>query len=77
MLSLAHFRLQRRSLRSLIYLSWIYSFVSRAVGAFSQIYIFELFNSVQLAIIAGIAAFTGIMIAAYIPLTQVRLYVVS
>ena len=62
MLSLAHFRLQRRSLRSLIYLSWIYSFVSRAVGAFSQIYIFELFNSVQLAIIAGIAAFTGIMI---------------
>jgi MFS family permease len=62
MLSLAHFRLQRRSLPSLIYLFWIYSFVSRAVGAFSQIYIYELFNSVQLAIIAGIVTFTGIMI---------------
>ena len=62
MLSLAHFRSQPRSLRSLIYLSWIYSFVSRAVGAFSQIYIYELFNSVKLAIIAGIAAFTGIMV---------------
>jgi hypothetical protein len=62
MLSLAHFRLQRRSLRSLIYLFWIYSFVSRAVGVFLQIYIYELFNSVQLAIIAGIVTFTGIMI---------------
>ncbi|HWJ18227.1 MAG TPA: MFS transporter [Geobacterales bacterium] len=62
MLSLAHFRLQRRALRSLIYLFWIYSFVSRAVGIFSQIYIYELFNSVQLNIIAAIVTFTGIMI---------------
>ena len=62
MLSLAHFRLQRRSLRSLIYLFWIYSFVSRAVGAFSQIYIYEMFNSVQLNIIGSIFTFTGIMI---------------
>ena len=62
MLSLAHFRLQRRSLRSLIYLFWIYSFVTRAIGAFSLIYIYEMFNSVQLNIIAGIVFFTGIMI---------------
>lgn len=62
MLSMAHFRLQRRSLRSLIYLFWIYSFVSRAIGAFSQIYIYETFNSVQLNIIASIVTFTGIMI---------------
>ena len=62
MLSLAHFRLQRRTLRSLIYLFWIYCFVSRAVGIFSQIYIYEMFNSVQLNIVAAIANFTGIMI---------------
>ncbi len=62
MLSLAHFRSQRRSLRSLIYLFWIYSFVTRAVNAFSQIYIYELFESVQTAIVASIVNFTGIMI---------------
>ncbi len=47
---------------SLIYLFWIYSFVSRAVTAFSQIYIYEMFGSVQLNIIAAIVFFTGIMI---------------
>ena len=62
MLSLAHFRSQRRSLRSLIYLFWIYSFVTRAVNAFSQIYIYELFDSVPTAIVASIVNFTGIMI---------------
>ena len=62
MLSLAHFRSQRRSLRSLIYLFWIYDFVSMAVAAFSQIYIYEMFNSVRLNIIAAIANITGIMI---------------
>lgn len=62
MLSLAHFRSMRRSLRSLVYLFWIYSFVSRAVGAFSQIYIYQVFDSVQLNIVASIVNFTGIMI---------------
>lgn len=62
MLSLAHFKSQRRLLRSLIYLFWLYTFVSRAVGAFSQIYIYEMFGSVKLNIIASIANFTGIMI---------------
>ena len=62
MLSLAHFRSQRRSLRSLIYLYWIYNFVNSAVTAFSQIYIYEMFNSVRLNIIAAIANITGIMI---------------
>ncbi len=62
MLSLAHFRSQRRSLRSLIYLFWIYSFVGRAVSAFSQIYIYETFNSVELNIVAAIVEFTGVMV---------------
>jgi len=74
MLSLAHFRLQRRALRSLIYLFWIYSFVSRAVGSFSQIYIYEMFSSVQLNIIAAIVTFTGIMIGFCIYGTVAALY---
>ncbi len=48
MLSLAHFRSMRSRLRSLIFLFWVYSFVSRAVNAFSQIYIYQMFDSVQL-----------------------------
>ncbi len=62
MLSLAHFRMQRQSLRSLIYLFWIYSFVTTAVSVFLQIYIYEIFKSVQLNIVAAIAFFTGVMI---------------
>jgi hypothetical protein len=62
MLSLVHFRSMRRSLRSLIYLFWIYSFVTRAVTAFAQIYIFQVFDSVELTIVATIANITGIMI---------------
>ena len=62
MLSLAQFRSQRRSLRSLIYLFWIYSFATNAVTAFSQIYLYEMFDSVRLNIVAAIVNFTGIMI---------------
>lgn len=52
----------RTQLRSLIFLFWVYSFVSRAVSAFSQIYIYQMFDSVQLNIIAAMASFTGIMV---------------
>ncbi len=52
----------RTQLRSLIFLFWVYSFVSRAVSAFSQIYIYQMFDSIQLNIIASMATFTGIMI---------------
>lgn len=62
MLSLAHFRSQRRLLRSLIYLFWIYSFATNAVNAFSQIYLYQLFDSVRLNIVAAIVFFTGCMI---------------
>ena len=62
MLSLAQFWSMRRRLRSLVLLFWVYSFVSRAVGAFSQIYIYKMFDSVQLNIVAAMASFTGIMI---------------
>jgi len=62
MLSLAQFRSLRSPLRSLIYLFWIYSFVNLAVVVFSQIYIYQMFDSVQLTIVASMANFTGIMI---------------
>ena len=62
MLSIAHFWSMRRPVRSLVYLFWIYSFVSRAVTAFTQIYIYQVFSSVELNIVAGIAMFTGCMI---------------
>ncbi len=62
MLSLAQFWSLRSPLRSLIFLFWVYSFVSRAVGAFSQIYIYQKFGSVQLNIFAAMSNFTGIMI---------------
>ena len=62
MLSIAHFWSMRRPVRSLVYLFWIYSFVSRAVTAFTQIYIYQVFSSVELNIVAGIAMFAGCMI---------------
>ena len=62
MLSLAQFWSMRSRLRSLVFLFWVYSFVSRAAGAFSAIYIYKLFDSVQLNIVAAMADFTGIMI---------------
>src|SRR5271165_6360592 len=62
MLSIAHFWSMRRSVRSLVYLFWIYSFVSRAVTAFAQLYIYQVFPSVEVNIVAGIAMFTGCMI---------------
>jgi hypothetical protein len=62
MLSIAHFRSMRRPVRSLVYLFWIYSFVTKAVAAFTQIYIYQVFTSLELNIVAGIAMFTGCMI---------------
>jgi hypothetical protein len=62
MLSFAQFRSMRRQLQALVFLFWVYSFVNRAVATFSQIYIYQMFNSVQLNIIASMASFTGIMI---------------
>jgi hypothetical protein len=61
MLSLVQFWSLRRPIRSLIFLFWVYSFVSRAVGALSQIYIYQKFDSVPLNIIATMCNFTGIM----------------
>ncbi len=62
MLSLAQFWSMRSRLRSLVFLFWGYSFVSRTVGAFSAIYIYKLFGSVQLNVVAAMASFTGVMI---------------
>src|SRR6516225_5182327 len=62
MLSIAHFWSMRRSVRSLVYLFWLSGFVSGAVTVSTQIYIYQVFNSVELNIVAGIAMFTGCMI---------------
>ncbi|HXW22577.1 MAG TPA: MFS transporter, partial [Rhodomicrobium sp.] len=62
MLSIARFWSMRRPVRSLVYLFWISSFVSGAVAASTQIYIYQVFTSVGLNIVAGIAMFTGCMI---------------
>ena len=52
----------RPAMRSLVFLYWIYSFVGSAIGVFLQIYLYELFSSVRLNIIAALISFTGIMI---------------
>jgi hypothetical protein len=62
MLSLVHFRSMRGQLQSLVFLFWVYSFVNRAVSAFSQIYVYKVFSSVQLSVVASMASFTGIFI---------------
>jgi hypothetical protein len=49
-------------LRSLAFLFWVYSFVSGAVSVFSQIFIYQMFDSVRLNIFAAMSSFTGIMI---------------
>jgi hypothetical protein len=62
MLPIAHFWSMRRPVRSLLYLFWISGFVSGAVTVSTQIYIYQVFNSVEVNIVAGIAMFTGCMI---------------
>ena len=62
MLSLALFWSLRLPVRSLIFLFWVYSFVHRSVNVFAQIYIYRMFDSVPLNVIAAMANFTGIMI---------------
>lgn len=62
MLTLTQLRTLRAPVRALIYLFWIYSFVTAVVGVFMQIYVYQLFNSVQLNIVAGMLDFTGLML---------------
>jgi MFS family permease len=62
MISVFHLRAMRPAMRSLVFLYWIYSFVGSAIGVFLQVYLYELFSSVRLNIIAALISFTGIMI---------------
>jgi hypothetical protein len=62
MLSVRQFLSMRSPLRALVFLFWVYEFVSQTVGVFTQIYVYRLFNSVSLNIIATMVTFTGIMI---------------
>ena len=57
----------RPSVRSLIYLFWIYDFTGGMVGVFTQIFLFQRFTSLELNIIATIVFYTGIMAGFVIP----------
>lgn len=57
----------RASVRSLVYLFWIYSFTSGMVGVFTQIYLYQKFSSVELNVIATIVFYTGIMVGFCVP----------
>ncbi len=62
MLSLRQFRAMRAPVRALVYLFWIYTFVGAVVSVFTQIYIYQLFNSVSFNIITTMIMFTGLMV---------------
>lgn len=62
MLSIQQFLSMRSPIRALVFLFWVYEFVGRTVGVFTQIYVYRLFNDVSMNIIATMANFTGIMI---------------
>lgn len=52
----------RPPIRALVFLFWIYAFVANAVGVFMQIYVYQLFNSVPLNIVAAMISLTGLML---------------
>jgi MFS family permease len=62
MLSFKQFFAMRPVMRALVYLYWIQSFVGSAVSVFAQIYLYQLFGSVQLNVVAALLNYTGIMI---------------
>lgn len=61
------FRAMRPSVRSLVYLFWIYSFTSGMIGVFTQVFLYQTFTSVELNVIATIAQYTGIMVGFTLP----------
>ena len=52
----------RPAVRSLVLLYWIYSFASSMVGVFTQIFLYQRFNSIALNITAAIVIYTGTMV---------------
>ena len=61
------FKAMRPSLRSLVFLFWIYAFTQGMVSIFTQIFLYQKFTSLELNIIANIVFYTGIMVGFCIP----------
>lgn len=57
----------RPSLRSLIFLYWIYAFAGGLIGVFTQIYLYQKFTSLSLNVIATMVFYTGIMVGFTVP----------
>lgn len=56
---LAHFRELRPPVKAMVYLAWIYSFVSALTSMFVQIFLYERFGSVTFNIVGMMLYFTG------------------
>ena len=61
------FREMRPSVRSLVFLYWIYDFTVSMVGIFVQLFLYQRFSSLELNVIATILFYTGIMVGFCIP----------
>ncbi len=64
---LDHFFAMRPSVRSLVFLYWIYAFTGGMVGVFTQIFLYQKFTSITLNVIAAMILYTGIMIGFCVP----------
>lgn len=63
MLSISQFRALRPPVRALVYLYWIYMLVTAVIGVFTQIYVYQLFESVSFNIVTSMLSFTGLMLS--------------
>jgi hypothetical protein len=61
------FRDMRTSVRALVFLYWIYAFVSSMVGVFVQLFLYQRFTSLSLNILAAIISYTGVMLGFCVP----------
>ncbi len=57
----------RPSVRSLVFLYWIYAFVGGMVGVFTQLFLYQRFTSISLNVAATVVFYTGIMLGFCIP----------
>jgi len=61
------FRAMRPSVRSLVFIYWIYDFTIGMAGIFVQLFLYQRFSSLELNIIATIVFYTGIMFGFCLP----------
>jgi MFS family permease len=62
MLSIKQLRAMRPSMRALVFLYWLYQFASSTTAIFTQVYLYQLFQSVTVNIISIIMLVTGVML---------------